>query len=404
MKILVVTQYFWPENFRINDLVVSLKNEGHEVTVLTGKPNYPDGDVFQEYIDEPNNYSNLSGVDVFRVPMRPRKKGSVNLFLNYVSFAFSATFNGSRLLKNQSYDVIFACQLSPVTSVLPAIFIKKQKKIPLVLWSLDLWPESLQAVGIVKSQRVIHWVRKLVRYIYAQCDLILAQSEEYIDAIKKTDLSNTPTMIFPNFAEDIFGEIQVKENDSSQINVLFAGNIGDAQDFDAVVECSKLVKQNKLNVQIQVVGDGRKRHELEQNIVKYELQDHLIYHGKFPLEDMPRFYSQADAALVSLKTNDIFSRTIPGKVQSYMMASLPIIGMIDGSTAALIAKANCGYCCKSGDFHSLYENLEKFSLLNEKERINLGCNGYQYASEYFNKDSLVSKLSDALEEISKKGL
>ncbi|MDD1792378.1 glycosyltransferase family 4 protein [Enterovibrio sp. ZSDZ42] len=398
MKILVVSQYFWPENFRINDLVCALHEQGHEVTVLTGKPNYPDGVFFSEYVEAPHNFSNFQGIEVLRVPMLPRKTGSINLLLNYVSFAVSATFNGVRKFKDKQFDVILACQLSPVTSVLPAIAIKKNKKIPLAMWSLDLWPESLQAVGIVKSEKAINLIGKLVSYIYGNCDLILAQSEAYLSAIRQRDKSDTPTLIFPNWAEDLFS-IERSPSDSGVVNILFAGNIGDAQDFDAIVECAKLVKQEQLNVVFSIVGDGRRRLQLEEEIARFALEDIIVLLGQHPLEAMPNFYSKADAALVTLKSDDIFSRTVPGKVQSYMLASLPVLGMIDGAASQLIKDAHCGLTCDSGKFNLLFENIVKFLSLSDAERAQLGKNGYEYASTQFNKQHLVSRLEKSLEAL-----
>ncbi|WBA13972.1 glycosyltransferase family 4 protein [Salinivibrio proteolyticus] len=399
MRILVVSQYFWPENFRINDLCISLTERGHDVTVLTGKPNYPDGELFPEYISEPECYDNLSGIKIIRASILPRKKGGLNLFLNYISFVVSAAYKGAKTLRKRDFDVVLACQLSPVTSVLPAIFIKKKKKIPLVMWSLDLWPESLQAVGAVKSDRVIGIIGRLVSYVYKHCDLILAQSEEYLSAIEKRDASGTPKVIFPNWAEDIFS-INRKDNyDRDNINIIFAGNIGDAQGFDALVECAKLIKESDLRVQFSIIGDGRRRQRLEEEIKKFDLEEIIILFGKHPLDAMPRFYAKADAALVSLKSNDVFSRTIPGKVQSYMLASLPILGMIDGSTSKLIDIAKCGITCGSDDYRALFNNIKIFCNLSSEKRRAMGLSGYRYASTEFNKEKLITRLEKSLNSL-----
>ncbi|MBM7037709.1 glycosyltransferase family 4 protein [Vibrio ulleungensis] len=398
MKILVVTQYFWPENFRINDLVLALSAQGHEVTVLTGKPNYPDGVVFPEYLKSPEKYQNYHGVEIVRVPLLPRKKGSIRLLLNYLSFAVLGTVLGRRRLKDRSFDAVFCCQLSPVTAALPAIALKKQHNIPLAMWSLDLWPESLEVVGTIKSKGAINLVGRLVSHIYGQCDLILAQSEEYLAAISKRDKSQTPTVVFPNWAEDIFATKRAPTNNRI-FRILFAGNIGDAQDFDSIVECAKLVKQHQLNVLFDIVGDGRRRKQLEREIKDFGLQSIIKLHGQHPLDDMPEFYAKADAALVTLKSNDIFSLTIPGKVQSYMFASMPILGMIDGAASHLISDAKCGYACDSGEYTTLFENIIKLSSLDEKERLMLGNNGYHYADTHFNKQHLVSKLEGALQSL-----
>ncbi|MBL4287585.1 glycosyltransferase family 4 protein [Vibrio fluvialis] len=398
MKILVVSQYFWPENFRINDLVTALKDRGHEITVLTGVPNYPDGEIFSEYVESPNTFANFFGVEVIRVPMLPRKKGGLRLLMNYISFALSATLYGVKKTKSREFDVILACQLSPITSVLPAIAIKAKKNIPLAMWSLDLWPDSLKAVGIVRSQIVIDVVGKLVSFIYGKCDLILAQSEEYLSAIRERDPTDTSMAVFPNWAEELFS-FERKAKNNTTFNILFAGNVGEAQDFDAIVECAKLIKVRHLPVQLNIVGEGRRLRQLEREIHCFDLKDVIILHGKHPLEKMPEFYSQADAALVSLKRNEVFSRTVPGKVQSYMFASLPILGMIDGATSQLIEDAKCGYVCDSGSYRSLFENIVRFVNSSESERMSLGRNGYEYASINFNKKNIVDKLENQLNKL-----
>jgi len=398
VKILVVSQYFWPENFRINDLCLALKERGHDVTILTGKPNYPTGTLFEDYIKDPESFNSFHDMPIFRAPIYTRKKGSVNLLLNYMSFLISGSLYGPFKLRNKEFDVIFVCQLSPVTAAIPAISVKYVKKIPIVMWSLDLWPESLEAVGTIKSKTALNFVGNLVSWIYKHCDVILGQSESYLEAVRRRSNDKTELVLFPNWAEDQFNTPLYKKEKEKVLTVIFAGNIGDAQDFESIVECAKLLKKNSVNVVFSIVGNGRKYSWLQKEIKKYKLGELFILHGRHPLESMPDFYSKADVALVSLKPNDIFERTIPGKIQSYMLSSLPILAMLDGEGKKLIESANCGLTCSASDAVSLFQNIKEMSDMPLNRREDLGRNGKKYADLFFSKEMLISLLEGVLSD------
>ncbi|PHR88215.1 MAG: glycosyltransferase WbuB [Moritella sp.] len=398
MNILVVSQYFWPENFRINDLCLALKERGHDVTILTGKPNYPTGTLFEDYIKDPELFDFFHEMPIFRAPIYTRKKGSVNLLLNYMSFLISGSLYGPFKLRNKEFDVIFVCQLSPVTAAIPAISLKYVKKIPIVMWSLDLWPESLEAVGTIKSKTALNFVGNLVSWIYKHCDVILGQSESYLDAVRRRSNDKTELVLFPNWAEDQFKTQCYKKEKESVLTIIFAGNIGDAQDFESIVECAKLLKENDIDVVFSIVGNGRKFSWLQMEIKKYKLGKLFILHGQHPLESMPYFYSEADVALVSLKPNDIFERTIPGKIQSYMLSSLPILAMLDGEGKKLIESASCGLTCSASDAISLFENIKIMSEMPLTSRQALGGNGKKYAERFFSKEMLISLLEGVLSD------
>lgn len=396
MKILIVTQYFWPENFRINDLALSLQERGHEITVLTGLPNYPQGKIFDGFSSEPNQYVNYKGIEVIRVPLIPRGNCTFNLILNYISFFISCSLLGSYKIKNREFDIVFACQLSPITAVIPGIVIKKIKNIPLVMWSLDLWPETLQAANIIKSKTLVSIVGRLVSFIYSQCDLILGQSVSYLEAIHKRNKTNTATDLFPNWAEGLFENDDSESSNNRKFTIIFAGNVGDAQDFESVVLAAKKLKYAKVNVVFSIIGDGRKLQWLKDEINESRLQDYFNLYGQHPLESMPQFYSKADVALVSLKDISIFEKIIPGKVQSYMVAKLPILSMLNGEGRKVIEAAGCGLTCKSSDYRGLADNIVKLTKLPKIQLLQLGQNGYAYAKLNFDKELLVNKLEKSL--------
>jgi len=403
VKILVVSQYFWPENFRINDLCLALKERGHDVTILTGKPNYPTGTLFEDYIKDPESFNSFHDMPIFRAPIYTRKKGSVNLLLNYMSFLISGSLYGPFKLRNKEFDVIFVCQLSPVTVAIPAISVKYVKKIPIVMWSLDLWPESLEAVGTIKSKTALNFVGNLVSWIYKHCDVILGQSESYLEAVRRRSNDKTELVLFPNWAEDQFNTpLYKKEKEKEKVlTVIFAGNIGDAQDFESIIECAKLLKKHNLKVIFSIVGNGSKYSWLQKEIRQNQLDELFMLHGQHPLESMPDFYSKADVALVSLKPSDIFERTIPGKIQSYMLSSLPILAMLDGEGRKLIDNADCGLTSSASDAMSLFENIKIMSEMSLNDRFELGRNGKEYVEQHFNKETLVSLLEGVLSDVVK---
>jgi colanic acid biosynthesis glycosyl transferase WcaI len=411
VKILILTQYFWPEGFRINDLCTELVKRGHTVTVLTGKPNYPDGVVYPEFANNTGQFGQFSGADIVRVPMIARGQGSsLQLLLNYFSFAISASLIGCCKLRNFTFDVIFVYEPSPITVGLPAIFLRKAKKIPVVFWALDLWPETLEAVGVVKSKLILGLIGKLVSIIYNRCDLVLGQSRAFCDAIAIYCDDAEKIRYFPSWAENIFADSSTLHKVASMnrhagvFKVLFAGNIGEAQDFPAIVDAAERLKKQQSNVKLFIVGDGRVLPWLKQQVEDKALHDTIVLLGRHPLESMPSFYESADALLVSLKQSHIFSMTIPGKLQSYLMAKKPILGMLDGEGARVIKESRAGYVCDSGDSQTLAMNIMKMSDLNEAERQDLGHNARQYVHQEFDRDTLISQLEQWFLQVSSNGL
>lgn len=401
MKILIVSQYFWPENFRINDLCKELTSRGHNVTVLTGVPNYPAGVVFDSYRNNPAAYDRYEGARIFRSPMLPRGKGGIRLVLNYMSFAIGASLVGLLKLRNRDFDVIFVFEPSPITVGLPAVLISKLAKAPIVFWVLDLWPETLSAIGVVKSPGVLNLVGKLVGFIYNNCTFVLGQSRAFLTNIHKYCVDSSKAIYFPSWAEDVFDSqvspaIEV-EHLPDVFNIVFAGNIGEAQDMPAVLNAAECLKGND-RIRWLIVGDGRKSDWLAEEVKKRGLQNTFLLLGRFPVERMPSFFAHADALLVSLKRDPVFSMTIPGKVQSYLMAGLPILGMLDGEGASVISDANAGLTCAAGDGAGLAKAVLEMASMSRQERQALGHNGRAYAEREFGRQNLMSKLEGLLQE------
>lgn len=402
MKILIVSQYFWPENFRINDLSQEWVQRGHEVTVLTGIPNYPAGTVFEAYQNNPERFSSYEGANILRAPMLPRGTGAARLFLNYLSFVIGATWAGITKLHRAEFDVIFVFEPSPVTVGLPAIAMGKMKKAPVVFWALDLWPETLAAIGVIKSPKALAAVGAMVRFIYNRCTLVLGQSKGFLINIQKYCSDKAKVRYFPSWAEAVFQDRSAQlapeiEHRPDLFNVLFAGNIGEAQDMPAILDAAEALK-NAPHVRWLIVGDGRKSEWLAEEVKRRGLEERVLLLGRFPVERMPSFYMHADALLASLKQDPVFSMTIPGKVQSYLMAGIPLLGMLDGEGATVIKDAEAGLTCPAGDGKALAVAVEKLAAMSPEQRQQLGKNGLTYAQKEFGREQLMEKLEAMLRD------
>lgn len=396
MRLLIVTQYFWPENFRINDLVAEMVNRGHEVTVLTGIPNYPEGRANPEFLAEPQRFSEWAGARIVRVPMFVRGQGALRLLLNYLSFAVSASTLGIVGLRGQPFDAIFVYQISPVTSALPAVFLRAIKRAPMAMWVLDLWPETLSAVGVIRSKCMLSMVGRLVSFIYRHCDLILAQSKSFVPAIKKYAGEGQRVQYFPSWAESIFqgGEIISAPEvpvASNSFSVMFAGNIGDAQDFPAILNAAELLKSHS-NIRWLIVGDGRAAAWVRDEIERRELRDHVFMLGRYPVERMPSFFKHADALLVTLKDEPIFALTVPGKLQSYLTAGIPVLAMLNGEGAEVVTQSGAGLVCAANDYVGLAAAALRLSQMSEMERSAMGENGKKVSAREFGRDGLMDRL------------
>lgn len=408
MRLLVVSQYFWPENFRINDLVVELVQRGHQVAVLTGVPNYPEGQVFPQFLDDPVRYSQYKGAEIIRVPMMPRGKGGMRLMLNYLSFVVSALIVGLWKLRGRRFDAIFTCQLSPATVGLPAVALRAIKRAPMAFWVLDLWPETLQAIGVVRSPAILRVVGKLVAFIYRHSDLILAQSKSFIPQIQKYAGQGSNVVYFPSWAEQIFDRQETEPAEEvplkpSSFDVMFAGNIGDAQDFPAILTAAEHLKEHT-NIRWLIVGDGRAARWVADEIKLRKLQDCVLMLGRYPVERMPSFFKHANALLVSLKDAPIFSMTIPGKLQSYLAAGIPVVAMLNGEGAEVVKSSQSGLICAAGDHQGLAAAVLKLSQMSESERELMGRSGREMSTQEFDRSMLMGRLEGWLENLSAGGL
>jgi colanic acid biosynthesis glycosyl transferase WcaI len=397
VKVLVVSQYFWPEDFRVNDLVAGFVERGHEVTVLTGLPNYPGGRFFPGYGLKGPWREHYAGATVLRVPLLARGgAGGIRLLLNYLSFVVFGIWGAVFRLRGP-FDFIFVSEVSPITVGIPAAFARWRFRAPILFWVLDLWPETLSALGVVRSPRILNAVSALVRWIYARCSRVLVQSRAFVPEVLRHGVAKERVLYFPNWVESAYISADTVASAATPavprgFTVMFAGNIGEAQDFPAIIDAAELLKNTE--VCWLIVGDGRIAERAKQDVVSRGLQHRVRFLGRHPADQMPALFAGADALLVSLRRERIFALTIPGKVQSYLASGRPVLAMLDGEGAKVVEEARAGFVCAAGDAQALAANVLKLAALPPEDREKLGANGRRYAKEHFERQHLFDQLQD----------
>ncbi|EIF2087120.1 glycosyltransferase family 4 protein [Clostridium perfringens] len=391
MKILVVTQYFWPEEFRINDICKGLKEAGHDVEVLTGLPNYPEGKIYKGYSWFKKGVKEYNGIKIMRVPMIPRgKNSSMMLALNYVSFMVNASLKALTLI-GKKYDRVFVFQVSPITSAVPAIILSKLKKIPSYIYIQDLWPETFYSIINIKNKKIRSKMKNICNKIYNSFDKLLIASKGYEDILLKEGFKKEKFEYFPQWAEDFYSESLKKVSENRIFTVTFAGNIGKAQSVNTIIEAANLAKENK-NIKWQIIGDGSEFENIKYLVKKYSLENTVDLLGRKPAKDMPKYFSSSNGLIVTLKNEEILKVTLPAKVQSYMAAGKPIIAAISGEGSRTIKESKSGLVGEAEDYKALYENVIKLYDMNENERIRIGNNGKEFFKENFTRDKLLNQL------------
>lgn len=404
MHVLIVTQYFWPENFRINDLAREFQKRGHAVTVLTGLPNYPAG-YFSPGYGLSGPYRELyEGVEVIRCPLLPRGSGSgARLALNYLSFAAMATLRGL-LACREDYDVIFVHEPSPMTVGFPAIALKLVTRAPIMLWVLDLWPDSISATQAVRSPMLLRLIERMVRFIYRHCDRILVQSRAFVSHVEQQHVPSEKILYFPSWAEALYeaagGRLPAPENVClpEGFRVMFAGNIGAAQDFETILAAAERLK-SRPDIHWIVLGDGRMLSWVQAEVERRRLSRTVHLLGRHPLEAMPAFFARADAMLVTLRREPIFALTIPGKIQSYLASGRPIVAALDGEGVRIIQEAGAGIGCSAEHPEALADAVVRLAEIPKEARELMGRRGAEYYATHFNRTVLFDQLERWMREL-----
>lgn len=399
MKILVVCQHYYPEPFRITDICEELVKRGHTVSVITGLPNYPVGEIYDGYKHGKNRNQCINGVNIHRCYTIGRKGGVIKRILNYYSFAYFSSVYARRL--KEEFDIVFVNQLSPVMMACAGIKYKLKHKKKMLIYCLDLWPESLIAGGISRGSAIYKLFNRISKKIYRRADGILITSKLFRKYFNEHfEIEDENITYLPQYAEALFNATSCYKKPNGNIDLMFAGNIGVAQSITTILKAAKLT-QDIPNLYWHIVGDGSEAEACKKLCKELGLQ-RVTFYGKRPLEEMPYFYSMADAMIVSLIKDPVLSLTLPGKMQTYMAAGKPIIGSIDGEAAEVIDSSGCGYCSAAEDERALAENVRKFcnqySLCDAK---NFGDNSLEYYNKNFTKEAFFKTLENLMSQYSK---
>lgn len=389
--ILVITQYFYPEEFRINDMCAEWVKRGYEVTVITGYPNYPQGEYYDGYGWFKHQKQIWRGVKIIRIPLMARKQGSVRLALNYLSFVVSG-FIWAHTTKIKA-DYVFTFEVSPMTQALLGVWYSKRRKIPNYLYVQDLWPENVEIVTGIHSPLVLKPIGKMVNYIYKRCDVIFATSPSFVKEIQKRVKKNKDKVKYlPQYAEEFYKPVERKPvpeipNDDS-FKIIFTGNIGKAQGLDILPKAARLLK-GKEKVKFVIVGDGRDKDNFIKQIKDNGVQDMFVMIDRQPPERIPELLAACDAAFISFMPDPLFEKTIPAKLQSYMACGMPIIASANGETKRIIDESNCGICVELGNAELLADAITKMTVLTINQMRNLSR---KYFDKHFEKQKIMEYL------------
>jgi glycosyltransferase involved in cell wall biosynthesis len=395
VRVLIVTQYFFPEEFRINDVVRSLVDQGIDVHVLTGKPNYPDGEFFPGYERWGCLTHRLLGASIYRIPMLARgRRSALRLIFNYLSFIFSGLLFAPWLLRRQKFDLIFVHGMSPILQTIPALFIARLKKLKVILWVQDLWPQSLDATGYVRNPHLLGLVEQVVRFIYRHTDLLLVQSKGFVAPV----LALSPgkqVIYYPNSVESMFCDptnmhLPIVDSLETGFAIVFAGNVGSAQAIEVIVEAAALLIDYP-DIRFVIFGNGSRWEWMREQMQQRGLTN-LHLPGRYPVENMPGLMQKASALLVTLADQPIFAATVPNKVQAYLAAGRPILACLNGEGSQLVAEAGAGLTIKAEDAHGLANAVLRMYQMPVEEREALGANGRRYFKEHFDHDRLMEQL------------
>jgi len=401
MRILMLSQYFWPESFIINDIVRTLAEQGHDVVVATGKPNYPDGNLFEGYRATGTQREHYGHVEVLRVPLWPRGKGGAkNLVLNYLSFVFAGLLYLPWMLRKREFDAILVFAPSPVTQAIPAIPLKWLKKARLALWVQDLWPESLSATGFIRNRHLLRVVGWMVKAIYSHCDTLLVQSRAFVEPIARY-AAREKIQYYPNSMDvrsarsvvPVTPELDVLLK--SHFCVVFAGNLGTAQALDTLVQAAVQLRDEP-DIRLVLVGSGSRLDWLKSQQQALGL-DNLVLPGRFPMEAMPAIFEHSSALLVMLNDEEAFAQTIPSKIQAYLAAGRPIIACMNGEGARVVDEAGAGLTSPAEQVLPLVTNIRRMKALGATERLAMGTAGRAYFDAHFEMDSQVTRLVELLQ-------
>lgn len=394
--ILVVSQYFYPEQFRVNDICREWVKRGYKVTVVTGIPNYPQGEFYEGYDYKHRRNENWEGVEIIRLPIKPRKTGSVNMTINYMSFV-EAGFRWVHTTKLKA-DKVFIYEVSPMTQALVGVWYALKHKVKCSIYVTDLWPENVEIVLDIHNKFFLGAIGVMVDYIYKNCDYIFTSSKSFIDKISQRGVSREKLIFWPQYAEEFYQKKEKEEQleipDDEITNLTFAGNLGTAQGLDVLVKAAKLLKDKSILVRFNMIGNGRYEEEFKKHIHDAEVETYFNFIPRKPAENIPSYFAWSDATLITLSKSVVYSMTIPAKTQSCLACGLPVLVSADGEVQKIIREAECGFASDSGDAEGLAHNIERFIALSNYEKKVLAENALNYYKTNFDKKMLMDMMEE----------
>lgn len=395
--IVIVSQCFYPEQFRINDIAIQWKNKGYEVTAVTAIPNYPYGKFYKGYSLFKKRTEDFDGIKIIHLPIVARGNSTITLMLNYLSFIISGFF-WSKFTKLKA-DYVFNFETSPFTQALVGVWFAKRRKIPFYIYVQDLWPENVQMAGGINNPFIINKINKMVDYIYSSSKKILVTSNSFKKNIERRGVPSSKVVFFPQYAESFYKPSEIKSpliNKSNELNIIFTGNIGTAQGLEILPKVASLLKKDRINVCFNIVGDGRNKNNLVEQIKDNNVEEYFNLIDFQPAETIPSLLSSCDCAFLSFANFELYSMTIPAKLQSYLACGIPVIACAEGETKKIIEESQCGFCTNLGNVDLLKDSILKFMKLSKEDRTKMCDNALLYSKKNFNKDELINISMDIL--------
>ena len=399
MNVLLVTQYFWPEDFRINDLAKGLRDRGHTVVILTGNPNYPAGTFFAGYGGKRVRIETWEGMRVIRVPHTARGDNRWTLASNFFSFGVSACFQAAKG-QGGPFDVVFVYQPSPVSVALAGLVAKRRYRAPAAMWIQDLWPETVTAVAPPLPYGLSLLLRRIVSRLHKGFDLLLVQSRGFAGPLLKQGVAADHVRYLPNWAEAFYAPVAVANNATQRrdmpdgFRILFAGNIGESQDFPTILDAAELTLQDR-DIKWVILGDGREAKSVRQQIAERGLHN-VVMLGRRPPSEMPIWFSLADTLLVTLRADPVYALTVPSKVQTYLAAGKPILASIAGCGAEVIVESSSGITVEPSDARALAGAARQMASLGDERRRALGAAGREYYLQHFQRERVITQVENVL--------
>lgn len=367
LRILVVTQCFYPDIYAVNDIVEEMVKRGHKVTVLTGLPDYTTSKIPPEYRHGKRRHEHYKGADVYRVQTIARHHGPIWRSLNYLSFVVSGSFRAwtQDFTKTEAgFDVIYVWEVSPVTMAVPAIRLAKRYRKPLFLYCMDIWPECVKAMGITESNPAFPLIHAWSRLIYNACDHIAVSSKPFFTYLEKMNRVPLSRMSYlPQYADDALLLSDFTKQPDGHADFLFIGNIGKAQKLDCLIRAMSVFKKREDDssvahkVTLHIVGGGSDEERIRGLAHRLGLTDQIRFYGPKPAAEAAQYYKKADVCVLTLDGSTHIGDTLPGKLQTYMAAGKPVIAAANGATKEIIEESCCGICTPAGDDRALGEAL-----------------------------------------------